>query len=90
MQYDNNDNGLGWVAAAITAATTVASWIVGSVKAKKAAKAAQAAAAEQNKINAFATLDNQYTAEANATNTRALIFGAVGIIGAYLLLKDDK
>lgn len=89
MQYVNDNNGLGWVAAAITAATTVASWIVGSVKAKKAAKA-QAAAAEQNKVNAFATLDNQYTAEANATNTRALIFGAVGIIGAYLLLKDDK
>lgn len=88
MQYNDN-NGLGWVAAAITAATTVASWIVGSVKAKKAAKAA-AKAAEQNKANAFATLDNQYAAESNATNTRALIFGAVGIIGAYLLLKDDK
>lgn len=85
----NDNNGLGWVAAAITAATTVASWIVSSVKAKKAAKAA-AKAAEQNKANAFATLDNQYTAESNATNTRALIFGAVGIIGAYLLLKDDK
>lgn len=86
---NNDNNGLGWVAAAITAATTVASWIVGSVKAKKAAKAA-AKAAEQNKANAFATLDNQYTAESNSTNTRALIFGAVGIIGAYLLLKDDK
>lgn len=86
---NNDNNGLGWVAAAITAATTVASWIVGSVKEKKAAKAA-AKAAEQNKANAFATLDNQYTAESNATNTRALIFGAVGIIGAYLLLKDDK
>ena len=89
MQYVNDNNGLGWVAAAITAATTVASWIVGSVKAKKAAKA-QAAAAEQNKVNAFATLDNQYAAESNSTNTRALIFGVVGIIGAYLLLKDDK
>lgn len=87
---NNDNNGLGWVAAAITAATTVASWIVGRVKAKKAAKAAAAEAAKQNKVNAFATLDNQYTAEANATNTRALIFGAVGIIGAYLLLKDDK
>lgn len=86
---NNDNNGLGWVAAAITAATTVASWIVSSVKAKKAAKAA-AKAAEQNKANAFATLDNQYTAESNATNTRAFIFGAVGIIGAYLLLKDDK
>lgn len=86
---NNDNNGLGWVAAAITAATTVASWIVGSVKAKKAAKAA-AKAAEQNKANAFATLDNQYAAESNSTNTRALIFGVVGIIGAYLLLKDDK
>ena len=86
---NNDNNGLGWVAAAITAATTVASWIVGSVKEKKAAKAA-AKAAEQNKANAFATLDNQYAAESNSTNTRALIFGAVGIIGAYLLLKEDK
>lgn len=87
---NNDNNGLGWVAAAITAATTVASWIVGSVKAKKAAKAAAKEAAEQNKANAFATLDNQYAAVSNSTNTRALIFGAVGIIGAYLLLKDDK
>lgn len=87
--HNDDNNGLGWVAAAITAATTVASWIVSSVKAKKAAKAA-AKAAEQNKVNAFATLDNQYAAESNSTNTRALILGAVGVIGAYLLLKDDK
>lgn len=87
--HNVENNGLGWVAAALTAATTVASWIVGNVKAKKAAKAAQAAAAEQNKVNAFATLDNQYAAKSNS-NTRALIFGVVGVIGAYLLLKDDK
>lgn len=89
---ESNENGLGWVAAAITGAVSITTALIQNLNAKKAAKKAAKEAAEQNKVNAFAALDNQYyatsNAASNATNTRVLIFGAVGLIGAYLLLKD--
>lgn len=85
---ESNENGLGWIAIAITAAVSITTALINKSAAKKAQKEAAAEAAKQNKVNAFATLDNQYTAEANAPNIRPLIFGAVGVIGAYLLLKE--
>lgn len=90
MNNESNENGVGWIATAISTAVTITMSLIANSKAKKAQKKAQEEAAAANKINAFATLDNQYAAESNSANTRALIFGAVGVIGAYLLLKNNK
>lgn len=89
----NENNGLGWVTAAISAAVSITGALISRAKAKKAAKKANEQSVKHESMTALynAYQQQEYKRQQEQQEqVKTGIFAAVGVISVFLLLKSKK